>query len=45
MLHSGSRGYDNRMRREVAGGDLIVFANGYESRGPQWHSYPDIVEP
>lgn len=38
-------GYDNRMKRLVDNGDLIVFANGYEARGPQFYSYPDIVEP
>ena len=37
------RGYDNRMRREVWNGDLIVFANACEKRGRQWHSYPDIL--
>lgn len=39
------RGYDLRMRRDVAINDTVVFANGCEERGSQWHSYPDIVEP
>lgn len=38
-------GYDLRMQRDVADYDTVVFANGCETRGPQWHSYPDIIEP
>ena len=38
------RGYDNRMGKMLADGDLIVFANGCEAKGPQFYSYPDIIE-
>ncbi len=37
------RGYDNRMRREIADGDTVVFANGCEEMGPNWYSYPDVM--
>ena len=38
------RGYDNRMRRERAREDTVVFANGSEQKGPRFYSYPDIEE-
>ena len=38
------RGYDNRMRRETASYDTIVFANGCEEHGPSWYSYPDMID-
>lgn len=37
-------GYDNRMGKVMAVGDLVVFANGCEAKGPQFYSYPDIIE-
>lgn len=37
-------GWDLRAQREIAEGDVVVFAKGDERQPPAWHSYPDIIE-
>lgn len=37
-------GWDVRAQREIAEGDVIVFAQGDEHQTPARHNYPDIVE-
>lgn len=38
------RGFDARMRRELAAGDTIVFADLSDPALPQWPSFDDIKE-
>lgn len=38
------RGWDLRARREIADGDLIVFATGPADQGPRRKSFDDIRE-
>lgn len=38
------RGWDLRAKREIADGDLIVFATGDESQEPRRQRYDDIRE-
>lgn len=38
------RGWDKRARREIADGDLIVFAEGPADQEPRHKSYDDIRE-
>ena len=39
------RGWDLRARREIADGDLIVFADGPHDQAPRVKSFDDIREP
>ena len=38
-------GWDFRAQREIAPGDVVVFARGPADQQPQQRSFPDIVEP
>lgn len=38
------RGWDKRAQREIADGDLIVFAQGDANQTPRDRSYDDIRE-
>lgn len=38
------RGWDLRAQREIADGDLIVFATGSHDQSPRRKSYDDIRE-
>ncbi len=38
-------GWDRRAQREIAPGDVVVFADGDGSEPPCFHSYPDIFDP
>lgn len=38
------RGWDMRARREIADGDLIIFADGPHEQAPRLKSYDDIRE-
>ncbi|WP_374832980.1 hypothetical protein [Paenochrobactrum pullorum] len=38
------RGWDLRAQREIAGGDLVVFASGEHDQEPRTKSYDDIRE-
>lgn len=35
------RGWDYRAQREIADGDIVVFATGDETQEPKIHSYDD----
>lgn len=37
-------GWDLRAQREIAPGDVVVFARGPADQAPQVRSFPDIVE-
>lgn len=37
-------GWDLRAQREIAEGDVVVFAKGTEHDTPARHSYPDVIE-
>ena len=37
-------GWDLRAQREIAPGDVVVFAKGSEDQIPRAQSYPDIIE-
>lgn len=37
-------GWDLRAQREIAPGDVVVFAKGPEDQAPRERSFPDIVE-
>ncbi len=39
------RGWDLRAKREIADGDLIVFATGDETHKSRVKSFDDITEP
>lgn len=39
------RGWDLRARREIADGDMIVFATGGADQEPRVKSYADLREP
>lgn len=39
------RWWDRRAQREIAEGDLIVFAEGDENQSPRKFNAPDIDEP
>ena len=38
------RGFDLRMWRDIADGDKLIFANGWETKGPTERTFPDIEE-
>ncbi|MBY8918809.1 hypothetical protein KVG22_19565 [Nitratireductor sp. R6] len=38
------RGWDNRAQREIADGDLVVFAKGTAHQEPRARSFDDIRE-
>lgn len=38
------RGWDTRARREIADGDVIVFAKGTAEDEPNRFTYPDVDE-
>jgi hypothetical protein len=38
-------GWDLRGQREIADGDVVVFAKGGHRQMPSAKSYPDIIEP
>lgn len=38
-------GWDLRAQREIATGDVVVFAKGDAGQEPRQRSFPDIVEP
>lgn len=37
-------GWDLRAQREIAAGDVVVFAKGDADQAPRQRSYPDIIE-
>jgi len=37
-------GWDLRAQREIAPGDVVVFARGPADQAPQVRSFPDVVE-
>jgi hypothetical protein len=37
------RGWDLRALREIAEGDVVIFAKGDDSQPPSKHSYEDIT--
>lgn len=37
-------GWDLRAQREIAEGDVVVFARGPSDQAPSVRSFPDIVE-
>lgn len=37
-------GWDLRAQREIAPGDVVVFAKGDASQEPRARSFPDIIE-
>lgn len=39
------RGWDLRARREIAAGDVVVFAKGSDTQEPSRRSFNDIDEP
>jgi hypothetical protein len=39
------RGWDIRAQREIASGDLVVFAKGEADQRPRERSYDDLREP
>jgi hypothetical protein len=43
--HYIHRGWDLRARREIADGDLIVFADGDNDQAPRSKSFDDLREP
>ena len=44
MPHYIHRGWDLRARRELAGTDLVVFADGPHDQEPRVRSYDDLRE-
>jgi hypothetical protein len=42
--HFIHRGWDLRARREIADGDLVVFARGPHDQAPRTKSFDDIRE-
>ena len=37
-------GWDLRAQREIAPGDVVIFARGPADQEPQARSFPDIIE-
>ena len=37
-------GWDPRAQREIADGDLVVFATGDDRQAPSRFNFPDIIE-
>ncbi|MCF8532421.1 MAG: hypothetical protein K9G48_05425 [Reyranella sp.] len=37
-------GWDLRAQREIAPGDVVVFASGEADQAPRAKSFPDIIE-